>query len=59
MGYSRAEIERVVELTASGRLDLSGSITRRYPLERVAEALDDLAARRGDPVRLALIPGAQ
>jgi propanol-preferring alcohol dehydrogenase len=59
MGYSRAEIERVVELTASGRLDLSGSITRRYPLERVAEALDDLATRRGDPVRLALLPGAQ
>jgi propanol-preferring alcohol dehydrogenase len=59
MGYTRAELERVVELTASGRLDLSGSITRRYPLERAAEALDDLANRRGDPVRLALLPGTR
>ena len=41
----------------SGRLDLSGSITGRYPLERAAEALDDLANHRNDPVRLALIPG--
>jgi threonine dehydrogenase-like Zn-dependent dehydrogenase len=57
MGYTRAELERVVELSASGRLDLSGSITARYPLERAAEALDDLANRRGDPVRLALLPG--
>jgi len=38
-------------------LDLSGSITDRYPLERAAEALDDLANHRNDPVRLALIPG--
>jgi propanol-preferring alcohol dehydrogenase len=58
MGYTRSELERVVELAASGRLDLTGSITARYPLERAAEALDDLATRRGDPVRLALLPGA-
>lgn len=58
MGYTRAELERVVELAASGRLDLSASITARYPLERAREALDDLAARRGDPVRLALLPAA-
>ncbi|MBW2242144.1 MAG: zinc-binding dehydrogenase [Deltaproteobacteria bacterium] len=57
MGYTRAELERVVELAASGRLDLSGSITARYPLERAAEALDDLANHRNDPVRLALLPG--
>jgi len=57
MGYTRAELERVVELTATGKLDLAGSITARYPLDRAAEALDDLANRRNDPVRLALIPG--
>jgi propanol-preferring alcohol dehydrogenase len=56
MGYTRPELDRVVELAASGQLDLSGSITARYPLERAPEALDDLAARRGDPVRLALLP---
>jgi len=58
MGYTRAELERVVELTATGKLDLSGSITARYPLDRAAEALDDLASRRNDPVRLALLPAA-
>jgi propanol-preferring alcohol dehydrogenase len=58
MGYTRAELERVVELTATGKLDLSGSITARYPLARAAEALEDLASRRNDPVRLALLPGA-
>ncbi|MBW2313448.1 MAG: alcohol dehydrogenase catalytic domain-containing protein [Deltaproteobacteria bacterium] len=58
MGYTRAELDRVVELTATGRLDLSGSITARYPLDRAAEALDDLENRRNDPVRLALLPGA-
>ena len=57
MGYTRAELERVVELTAAGQLDLSGSITARYPLTRAAEALEDLASHRNDPVRLALLPG--
>jgi propanol-preferring alcohol dehydrogenase len=57
MGYTRAELARVVALTATGKLDLSGSITARYPLDRAAEALADLASRRNDPVRLALLPG--
>lgn len=56
MGYTRSELERVVDLANTGRLDLSGSITGRYPLERAAEALDDLAHHRNDPVRLALLP---
>jgi propanol-preferring alcohol dehydrogenase len=56
MGYTRSELESVVSLADSGRLDLSGSITGRYPLERAVEALDDLANHRNDPVRLALIP---
>jgi propanol-preferring alcohol dehydrogenase len=56
MGYTLAELKRVVQLAASGELDLSRSITARYPLERAAEAFDDLHNRRGDPVRLALVP---
>ncbi|MFQ5698503.1 MAG: zinc-binding dehydrogenase [Myxococcota bacterium] len=57
MGYTRDELAQVVQLTATGKLDLSGSITARYPLDRAAEALDDLESHRNDPVRLALIPG--
>jgi propanol-preferring alcohol dehydrogenase len=56
MGYTIDELDRVVQLAAAGELDLSRSITARYPLERAAEALDDLHNRRGDPVRLALFP---
>ncbi len=58
MGYTLDELESVVSLAESGRLDLSGSITGRYPLEDALEALDDLANHRNDPVRLALIPNA-
>ena len=57
MGYTRDELDRVVELAKNGQLDLSGSITGRYPLENANQALDDLANRRNDPVRLALFPG--
>ncbi len=57
MGYARSELECVVELTTAGTLDLSGSITAHYPLDRAVDALDDLAHRRNDPLRLALLPG--
>ena len=57
MGYTRAELEHVVSLTATGKLDLSGSITARYPLADAVRALEDLASHRNDPVRLALFPG--
>jgi threonine dehydrogenase-like Zn-dependent dehydrogenase len=59
MGYTRAELEHVVALTATGKLDLSGSITARYPLEEVVRALEDLASHRNDPVRLALFPAGE
>jgi propanol-preferring alcohol dehydrogenase len=58
MGYTRDELERVIDLANSGRLDLSLSITARYPLEEAERALDDLAQHRGDPIRLALLPGS-
>jgi propanol-preferring alcohol dehydrogenase len=56
MGYTLEELDRVVQLAAGGELDLSRSISARYPLERALEAFDDLHHRRGDPVRLALLP---
>ncbi len=59
MGYTRAELDQVVAWAASGELDLSKSITARYPLEDAPQAIDDLAHRRGDPVRLALFPKEQ
>jgi threonine dehydrogenase-like Zn-dependent dehydrogenase len=48
----------VLDLLASGRLDLSASISGRYPLDRVGEAVDRLRAKDGDPVRLVVLPTA-
>jgi D-arabinose 1-dehydrogenase-like Zn-dependent alcohol dehydrogenase len=56
MGYTRAELDESLRRAVSGELDLSRSITARYPLERAPDALADLEARRGDPIRLALVP---
>jgi propanol-preferring alcohol dehydrogenase len=58
MGYTLEELERVIRLAAEGELDLSRSISARYPLERALEAFDDLHQRKGDPVRLALLPAS-
>ena len=43
------DVPRLVELEAAGRLDLASLIARRYPLERINEAYDDL--RAGKPGR--------
>jgi len=40
------DVPRFAELYLSGRLPLQELITRRYPLERINEALDDLEAGR-------------
>lgn len=55
-GYRRSHIQSLVSLVQSGRLDLSASITAKLPLEDAAEAVDMLATKRGDPVRLVLTP---
>ena len=55
-GYSMRHLEQLTRLVAGGRLDLSGSITAKLPLEDAAEAVDMLATKRGDPVRLLLVP---
>lgn len=55
-GYRRSHIEALVSLVASGRLDLSASITAKLPLDDAADAVDMLATKRGDPVRLVLTP---
>lgn len=55
-GYSMRHLEQLTRLVAGGRLDLSGSITAKLPLEDAAEAVDMLTTKRGDPVRLLLVP---
>ena len=46
----------LIELAASGRLDLSHSISEVVPLEQAALALDKLAKKIGNPIRIVLKP---
>ena len=59
MGHYGSEAHHVtelIELAASGRLDLSHSISEVLPLESAAQALDKLANKVGNPIRIVLKP---
>ena len=59
MGHYGSEAHHVTELldlAASGRLDLSHSVSEVMPLERAGEALDKLANKIGNPIRIVLRP---
>ena len=59
MGHYGSEAHHVtelIELAASGRLDLSDSISEVLPLERAGDALDKLANKVGNPIRIVLKP---
>jgi len=43
---------------ATGRLDVSGSISDRLPLEGVNDGIERLESKEGAPVRLVVTPGA-
>jgi len=55
-GYRRDHLELLARLVASGRLDLSGSISSTLPLEAAADGVEALETKRGDPVRIVLVP---
>lgn len=56
-GMDRADIEDLLALVAAGRLDLSGSISARYPLAEANAALQQLAAKTAGVVRIVVLPG--
>ncbi|HXJ65824.1 MAG TPA: zinc-binding dehydrogenase [Actinomycetota bacterium] len=58
LGYSKRHLEQVLTLMATGRLDVSGSISDRLPLDRVQEGVDRLSSKEGAPVRLLVTPNA-
>jgi threonine dehydrogenase-like Zn-dependent dehydrogenase len=45
LGYRKRHLEDVLALVAAGRLDLSASVSGRYPLERVGEGVERHAAK--------------
>ena len=56
-GYQRRHLETLMRLVASGRLDVSSSISARLPIERAAEGVAILSEKRNDPVRVLLVSG--
>lgn len=56
LGYQKRHLDELVRLLASGRLDLSASISDVMPLTDVREGVRRLAEKDGDPVRLIVTP---
>lgn len=56
-GMDRADIEDLFTLIAAGRLDLSASVSARYPLPEADAALQHLARKDSGVVRVVVEPG--
>lgn len=52
--HLRSEMGQLIQYVESGDLDLSGSITHRFPLDKVNEAMDALENQAGNPIRVVL-----
>jgi 2-desacetyl-2-hydroxyethyl bacteriochlorophyllide A dehydrogenase len=53
-GSSISEMQSVIDLVASDKLNLSESITERFPLEEVNEGLEHLYKKIGNPIRIVI-----
>jgi D-arabinose 1-dehydrogenase-like Zn-dependent alcohol dehydrogenase len=57
LGYTKADLDDVVALAATGRLDLSRSVSQVIDLEDVVAGVDVLRHKTGNPVRIVVMPG--
>ena len=53
-GSTTVEIQNVIDLVASGKLNLSDSITERFPLVEVNKGLDHLHKKIDNPIRIVI-----
>lgn len=53
-GSSISEIQSVIDLVATGKLNLSESITERFSLEEVNKGLEHLHQKIGNPIRIVI-----
>jgi len=59
LGHYGSELfhtQELVSLIRAGKLDLSASVTKVLPLEQAGQALDELAKKTGNPIRIVLKP---
>ena len=54
-GSTSLDIQKVIDLVASGRINLSESITEKFPLEEVNKGLDHLYKKIGNPIRIVIM----
>ncbi|MFF4583701.1 zinc-binding dehydrogenase [Streptomyces sp. NPDC001373] len=55
-GYTTRHLTRLMRLLASGRLDLSRSVSDVLPLEEIARGVERLRTKEGNPVRIVVEP---
>ena len=56
LGYRKEHLDQLVRLVDAGRLDVSDAVSEVLPLEDIVDAVDRLATKRGDPIRLVVRP---
>jgi len=56
LGYRKEHLDTLVRLVETGRLDVSDSISAVLPLDDIVDAVDQLATKRGNPIRLVIRP---
>ncbi len=56
LGYEPEHLDQLVKLVATGRLDVSRSVSEVMPLEQVARGVERLAKKEGNPIRLVVAP---
>ena len=49
-------MRRLMEVIASGRVDLGAMVTHRYPLDRIEEAYELFANQRDGVLKVAITP---
>ena len=55
-GSEEHHVRELIEFAAEGKLDLSHSVTEVMPLENAVQALEKLANKVGNPIRIVLKP---
>lgn len=56
LGYQKEHLDQLVTLVATGRLDVSRSVSEMMPLEQVARGVERLTKKEGNPIRLVVAP---
>jgi len=56
LGYQKRNLNELMRLVGSGRLDLSRSISDLVPLEDVIRGVERLSKKEGNPIRLVVKP---